>query len=70
MDVWLPVIVSAVINLVIGIYVYGRLTERVSGHAREILELKGKDEAQDRILSDHGERIARLEPPPTWRNTH
>lgn len=47
---WAGVAVSALV----GVFVYGRLTEKVSGHELRIDKLETK-------VDDHGERISRLE---------
>lgn len=47
---WAGVAVSALV----GVFVYGRLTEKVSGHDLRIGKLESKSD-------DHGERIAKLE---------
>lgn len=41
-------------TLIVGAFVYGRLTEKVSGHTNRIEKLEDK-------VDSHGTRIARLE---------
>lgn len=54
---WTAILVcvaTIVVQLLVGAYVYGRLTEKVVGHEKRIGKLEDRAE-------DHGERIARLE---------
>lgn len=52
---------TAVIQLGIGAYVYGKLTQKVSGHADGLRRTFTVLDEHDKRLRDHGERISALE---------
>ena len=47
-------VATLIVQAVVAVFVYGRLTERVAGHSDRIENLEHK-------VDDHGERIGRLE---------
>ena len=71
------ILLGVVVQLLLAVYVYGKLTEKVSTHSRDITELKaadgaiwGKLEIHSRDLSEHGERLAEVETKLNMRKVH
>lgn len=52
---------TAIIQLGIGAYVYGKLTQRVSGHDERLDRVDERLDNHGERLLRHGERIAALE---------
>lgn len=61
MNPWVPVGVSALVQLVIAAYVYGKLTEKTAHNSEDIKELKADGDTQWKAINKHGERISTLE---------
>lgn len=59
---WLPVVVTAAIQIIAIAYVYGRLSQRVEDHHRRTDALEAwKHEDAEPMLNDHETRIALVE---------
>lgn len=61
MNEWIPTLVGGFINLILAVFVYGRLTQAVSDHSRRLAGLEKDGGKIWERLSNHGERIATLE---------
>lgn len=68
MGAWIPAVITALIQLGVAIFVYGRLVERVDGHTRELSILRDKSDDHHRAIAelqtkqaDHERRIGKLE---------
>lgn len=61
MNPWIPVAVSALVQLLLGAYVYGKLSNQVENHSEDIKELKTDGDTQWTAINKHGERIATIE---------
>lgn len=61
-ETWLPVIVTAAIQIIVAAYVYGKLSQQVVDADRRMnsLEKWQRDDVEP-VLSDHAERIAIVE---------
>lgn len=61
MNPWVPVVVSALVQLLLGAYVYGKLSNQVDNSSEDIKELKTDGDTQWKAINKHGERISTLE---------
>jgi hypothetical protein len=52
---------SIAVELIIGAVVYGKLTQKVTGHAEAIEEIKDEQIRQWESIGEHGKKIAALE---------
>jgi hypothetical protein len=58
MNLWAPVVVSGLIQLVIAVYVYGRLTEKTANNTEDIKSLQKSDDQQWSKIGQIGEDVA------------
>ncbi len=61
MNPWIPVGITALIQLLLGAYVYGKLSNQVENHGAAILKLEKSDDQQWKEIGDLGQNVARLD---------
>jgi FlaG/FlaF family flagellin (archaellin) len=61
METWAPVAITAILNLVLAAFVYGRLTQSVSAQEQRVGALESDSGQIWKKLSDHGERLTAVE---------
>lgn len=60
-DRWAPELLGVLVQLVVAAYVYGRLTEKTTGHSSRLDALDHEQGQQWVQIGDHGQRIAKIE---------
>lgn len=57
---WLPALVTGICQLIVAVYVYGKLSERVSTHGERLGKLEESNKDQWRELNQQGQSLAKV----------
>jgi hypothetical protein len=58
------------VQVIVGVYFYGRLSQKVESHAGEIDKLHDTDREQWKSITDHGQRLSYVEAKVNGKAAH
>jgi hypothetical protein len=59
--VYVSILAGIVVQLLIAVYVYGRLTEKTANNSQDISEMRKDSDRHWTVTNKQGERISKLE---------